>query len=114
MIEELRVTRERVREPIRDRELTSLHKLEQMRRVRMLEKQAAWKRKGGFEKNEIIAEMYEHTVRRLHSDFDSKPLYTDLYNPRWPPNSEEFTLEMNVEVERLRMEILRSQPRTPP
>ena len=46
--------------------------------------------------------------------FDSKPLYIGLYNTRWAPNFEEFTLEMSVEVERLRLEILFSQPPPPP
>ena len=44
MIVELVATRWRMRELIRARELASSHKLEQMRRVRMLEEQAAWKR----------------------------------------------------------------------
>ena len=38
MIAIVAATRERVRELIRDRELASSHKLEQMRRVRMLKK----------------------------------------------------------------------------
>ena len=47
-------------------------------------------------------------------DFDSKYLYTGLYNPQWPLISEEFTFEMNVEVERVRLEILLSEPPLPP
>jgi hypothetical protein len=82
MIAVLATTRERVREFVRDRELASSHKLEQMRRVRVLEKQAAWKREGGFDIIEIIAEMHEHILRRLHAGFDSEPLCTGLYNPR--------------------------------
>ena len=58
--------------------------------------------------------MHEHTLRRVHAAFYAKTLYTGLYNPRWLPNSEGFTLAMNVKVERLSMEILLSQPRTPP
>ena len=61
-----------------------------MQRVRMLEKQAAWKRESGFKRIEIIAVMYEQTLRRLHVGFDSEPLYTVLYYPRWLPTSEEF------------------------
>ena len=44
----------------------------------MLEKQAVWKREGGFDRIEIIAEMHKQTLRRLHAGFDSKPLYTGL------------------------------------
>ena len=114
MVADLAITRGRVRKLIRVRELAASHKLEKMRRVRMLEKQAAWKREDGFDRIEVIAEMHEHTLRRLHASFDSEPLYTGLYNPRRPPTPEEFTLDMNVEVESLREEILLSQPLPPP
>ena len=77
MIAVLRATRECMRELIWDRELASLHQLEKVRHVRMLEKQAAWKREGGFDRIEIIAEMYEKTLRRLHAGFDSKPFILD-------------------------------------
>ena len=36
------------------------------------------------------------------------------HSPRWPPTSEEFTLEINIEVERLRLKILLSKPPPPP
>ena len=89
MIEELAASHaQHVREFVRERELASSHKLKQMRRVHMLEKQAAWDREGGFDRIKIIAEMYEQTLRRLHAGFYSEPLYTGLYNPRWPPTSE--------------------------
>ena len=80
MIVVLRVTCERVGELIRDRELASSHQLEQMRHVRMLEKQAAWKRERGFDRTEIKTEMHEHTLRGLNEGFDSEPRYTGLYN----------------------------------
>ena len=82
MLAVLRVTRECVRELIRDRELASSHQQEQMRHVRMLEKQAAWKREGSFDRIEFIDLMHEHTLRRLHAGFDLEPLYPGLYNPR--------------------------------
>ena len=83
MIAILRVTRKRVRELIRDRELASSNKQEQMlRRVKMLEKKAAWKREDGFNRIEIVAEMHEQTLRRLRADFDSESLRTGLYDPR--------------------------------
>ena len=49
-------------------------------------------------------------AQRFRTGFDSEPLYSKLYNPRWPHTQAEYTLEMDVEVERLRMEILLSQP----
>ena len=64
----------------------------------MLEEQEAWKREGGFDRIEIIAEMHAQTSRRLHTGFDLEPLYTESYNPRWTHNLEEYTLEMNVEI----------------
>ena len=103
-----------MRELIQDRELASSHHLEQTRHVRMLEKQAAWKRKAGFDRIEIIVEMHEHTLRRLHTVFYSEPLYTGLYNPRWPPTAEEFTADMNDKVGDLRLEIPLVQLPPPP
>ena len=114
MIVVLRATREHMRELIWVRELASSHQLEQMRCVRMLEKQATWKREGNFDRIEIIAEIHEQTLRRPHAGFDLELLYTGLYNPRWLHNLQTSMLEMNVEVEILRLEILFSQPPTPP
>ena len=57
MTSELVATRWRVRELIRVRELASSHRVEKMRRVRMLEMQEAWEREGCFDRIEIIAEM---------------------------------------------------------
>ena len=57
MIAELAATHGRVPELIRTRELASSYKLEQMRRVWILEKQTAWKREGDFDRIEIITEM---------------------------------------------------------
>ena len=72
----------------------------------MLEKQVAWKREAGFDRINIIAEMHEQTLRRLHAGFQTKPLYTGLYNPRRPPTTEELTADMNAEVKSLRLEVL--------
>ena len=114
MIAELAATHGHVHELIRTRELASSYKLEQMRRVRTLEKQASWKREGGFDRIENIAEIHEQTLRCLHAGFDSEPLYTGLYNPRWPPTPEELTLNINIETERFSLEIPFSQPPPPP
>ena len=82
-----------------------------MRRLRMLEEQKAWKREAGFDKIEITAEMDK---QRLRTGFDLQLFYTKLYNPRWPHTPDEYTLEMEVDVGRVRMRILLSQPPPPP
>ena len=70
-------------------------------------------REAGFDR--IEAAIVEIREQHFLADFYSKLLYTKLYNPRWPytPNNE-HTLEMRVDVERLRMEILLSQREPPP
>ena len=73
-----------------------------MRHLRILEKQVAWKREGGFNRIKNIAEIHGHTLRRLNAGFDSESLYTGWYNPRWPLIPEEFTKDMNVQVGSLR------------
>ena len=105
------VTSWNLREHIRVRELAATHILEQMRRLRMLEEQQAWKREAGFDRIEIIDEM---RAQHFRAGFDSKPLYSKLYNPKWPHTPEEHTLKMRVDVERLRREIVLSQPAPPP
>ena len=81
MTSESVATRWCVRELVQVRELASSHRLEKMRRVRMLEMQEAWKREGCFDGIEIIAEMHAQILRRLRVNFDSGPLYyTGLYN----------------------------------
>ena len=70
----------------------------------------AWKREAGLDRIETIAEIHE---QHFLAGFHSKPLYTKLYNPRGPHIPEENSLEMRVDVERLRMEIALSQPAPP-
>ena len=96
MIVELEATCWCLRECIRVRELAAAHGLERMRRLRMLEEQEAWKREVGFDRIEITAQM---DAQRLRADFALEPLYTKLYNPRWPHTPAEYTLEMKVDVE---------------
>ena len=76
MIAKLAATIWRIHELIRHRELALSHKLKQMRRVRMLEMQAAWKRDGGFDRIDILAGIDEQTLRHLHAGFGSEPLST--------------------------------------
>ena len=91
------------------RELAATHRLGRMRRLRILEEQKVGKREAGFDRIETMAEMRE---QHFLAGFHSEPLYT-LYNPRWLHSPEEHKLEMEVDVERLRMEIVLSQPAPP-
>ena len=75
------------------------------------EEQKAWKREAGFDRTEIITEMRE---QHFLAGFDSERFHSKLYNPRWPHTPEKHTLEMRVNVERLRMVIVLSQPAPPP
>ena len=58
MIAEVEATSWRLRECIRVRELAATHRLERVRRLRMLEEQEAWKREVDFDGIKVIAEMY--------------------------------------------------------
>ena len=80
MLEKLAEVCGRLHILIRIRELATLHKYEQMRRIRMLEQQATRKRENGFERIKILAERHEEILRRLNAGFDSEPFYTGLFN----------------------------------
>ena len=80
-----------------------MHRPGQMRRLRMLEEQKAWKREAGFDRIEITAEIDK---QRLRTGFDSQHFYSKLYNTvRGGQTPDEYTLEMRVDVERLKMEV---------
>ena len=66
MVSKLAITSVCARELIRVEELAASHKLEQMRRVRVLEKQVAWKREGGFDRIETIAEIHVENLKCMH------------------------------------------------
>ena len=100
----------RVRECARARKLAATQRLVQMRRLWMLEEQKAWKREAGFERIDITAEI---DAQRFRTILDLKHFYTKLYNPRWPHTPVEHTLEMRVDVERLKMELLLSRAAPP-
>ena len=55
-------------------ELAATHRLERMRRFRILEEQDTWKREGGFDQIETIAQM---DAQRFRAGFDSRPLYSN-------------------------------------
>ena len=83
-----------------------------MRRSRMLEEEKTWKREADFDYIDTAAEM---DARRSRTNLVSEPLfYSKMSNLRWPHIHDEFTLEIRVDVEGLRMEIVLSQPEPPP
>ena len=106
MMREIESTCWRLRECIRVRELAATHRLERMRRLRMLEEQKKRNREAGSDRTEIIAEM---RAQHFLAGFESEPLYSKLYNPRWSHFSEEQKLNMDVKIERLKLEIVLSQ-----
>ena len=111
MVLEVEATCWRLRECIRLRLLAATHRLERIHRLRMLEEQKAWRREAGFDRIEIVAEMH---VQRFHAGFDLEPLYAGLHNPRWVHSPEGQNLVTDVEIERLRLEILPLQPASSP
>ena len=82
-----------------------------MCRLLMLEEHKAWKREFGFDRIETAAEMDEKRFRT--SPVPDPFFYRNMSNPRRPHTPDEFTLEMKVDVERLRIEIIFSQPAPP-
>ena len=68
-------------------------------------------REAGFEYLDTAAEM---DARRSRTDLVSEPFFhRKMFNPRCPHTLDEFTLEMKVNVQGLRMEIVHSQPESP-
>ena len=59
MLADLAAVCERAHKLIRVRKLSTLHKLKQMCRIRMLEEQITWKRENSFDRKEIIAERHK-------------------------------------------------------
>ena len=113
MIAEKEATSWRFRETIRVRELTATHRLRQMRRLLMHEKHKTWKREFGFDRIELDAEMDKQRSRTSFSPVPDPFFYRNMVIPRHPHTSAEFTLEMKVDVEGLRMKIIPSQPAPP-
>ena len=74
----------------------------------MLEEQKAWKREASFHYIDTAAEM---DARGSRTNLVSKPFfYKKMFSARCPHTPDEFTLEMRVDVEGLRMENVLSQP----
>ena len=86
------------------------HSLGQMRRLLMHEKHKAWKREFGFDRIETAAEMDGKRSCTSTSPVPNPFFYRNIVVPSHPHTPDEFTLEMKVDVEGLRMEIILSQP----
>ena len=86
------------------------HRLGQMRSLLMHEKHKVWKREFGFYRNETAAEMDEKRSRTSTSPVPNPFFYRNMVIPSHPHTPDEFTLEMKVDVEGLRTEIILSQP----
>ena len=86
------------------------HRLGQMRRLLMHEKHKVWKREFGFDRIETAAEMDEKRSRTSTSPVPNPFSYRNMVIPNHPHTPDEFTLEMKVDIEGLRMEIVLSQP----
>ena len=79
-----------------------------MRRLLMLEEHKTWKREFGFDYIDLAAEINTRCS-------NSKTFfYRNMINPRRSHTPDEFTLEMRVDAECLRLEIILSQPAPQP
>ena len=86
------------------------HRLGQMRCLLMHEKHKACKREFGFDRIETAAEMDEKRSRTSTSPVPNTFFYRNMVISSHPHTPDEFTLEMKVDVEGLRVEIILSQP----
>ena len=75
----------------------------------MHEKHKVWKREFGFDRIETAAEMDEKRSRTSTSPVPNPFFYRNMVIPNHPHTPDEFSLEMKVDVEGLRMEIILSQ-----
>ena len=110
MSEDVEATIWRLRETIRVAKLAATHPLRQMRCLLMHEKHQTWKREFGFDRIETAAEMDEKRSRTSTSPVSNPFFYRNMVIPRRPHSPDEFTLEMKVDVEGLRLEIILTQP----
>ena len=110
MSEDVEATIWRLRETIRVAEFAATHPLRQVRCLLMHEKHQTWKREFGFDRIETAAEMDEKRSRISTSPVSDPFFYRNMVIPRRPHSPDEFTLEMKVDVEGLRLEIILTQP----
>ena len=109
MSEDLGTTIWRLRETVRVAKLAATHRLGQIRSLLMHEKHKVWKREFSFDRIGTAAEMDENS-RISTSPVPNPFFYRNMVIPEHPHTPEEFNLQMRVDVESLRMEIILSQP----
>ena len=80
-----------------------------MRRLLMLGEHKTWKREFGFDRVETATEMDENCYRSSTSPVPDPFFYRNMVFPKPPHIPDLFTLEMKVDVEALRKEIIISQ-----
>ena len=110
MSEDVEATIWRIRETILVGELAATPRLGQMRRLLMHKKHKTWKREFGFDRIETATELDEKRSRNSTSPVPDPLFYQNMVIPRRLQTPDKFTLEMKVDVEGLRMEIILSQP----
>ena len=76
----------------------------------MHEKHKTWKPEFGFDCIETAAEMNKKRSRTSASPVPNPFFYRNMVIPRQPHTLEKFSLEIKVDAEGLRMEIILSQP----
>ena len=108
--EDLGTTIWRLRETVRVAKLAATHRLGQMRSLLMHERHKVWKREFGYDRLETAAGMDEKRSRTSTSPVSNPFFYRNMVIPEHPQTPEEFNLQMKVDVEGLRMEIILSQP----
>ena len=109
MSEDLGTTIWCLRETVRVAKLAATHRLGKMRSLLMHETHKVWKREFGFDRIEMAAEMDEKRSRTSTSPVPNPLFYRNMVIPSHPHTPEEFNLQMKVDVEGLRMEIILSQ-----
>ena len=102
----------RLRETVRVAKLVATHRLGQMRSLLLQERHKVWKGEFGYDRLETAAEMDEKRSRISTSPVTNPFFYRSMVIPDHPHTPEEFSLQMKVDVEGLRMEVILSQPQS--
>ena len=84
------------------------HRLGKMSLLLVHEKHKVWKREFGYDRIETAAEMDEKRSRTSTSPVPNPFFYRNMVIPEYQHTPEEFNLQMKVDVEGLRMEIILS------
>ena len=100
----------RLRESVRVAKLAATHRLGQMRSLLIHERHKVWKREFSYDRIQTAAEMNEKRSRTCTSPVSNPFFYRNMVIPEHPHTPEEFNLQMKVDVEGLRVEIILSQP----